>query len=393
MLLFFAGFFLAPENGIHKDIYYTVVVLPFILASAMFRDVFAPLRRQHIAAIVVLIGLALPVLWSPGLNFDSVIRVLRNVFYLSAFLIVVNYLIAEYPRFLDHAVLLLVVSALCVGVALLGNLVLNAPDMAQATLVPGWRFNNQNRMAKSYGLIVILCLGWLLVQRSRNYTILAGITFVVSACVIVLSRSKGATYALLLALPVLLIARHDLKVNLIRFWPGVVVFMALVIALAIEVGVISDFMADGWSRRDYIWLSLLESARDAPFFGTGYLLDPKIVGTDGVVYRHEHNLILSLLRQAGIVGVLLFLTSLGTLGYRAVKTNDARITLWLVLLIYGFFASMSGDKYPLIAPVEMWLWFWLPIAVLLALLSLPKANRQPLLSETKAALCPPNQKS
>ena len=95
-------------------------------------------------------------------------------------------------------------------------------------------------------------------------------------------------------------------------------------------------------------------------------MDPAVPAY-GQVFSHAHNSYLATLRDGGIVGLVLLLALL------AVATRwgwDLRSRLgerlYLALLLYGMTCiAMDFDRL-LVHPKEIWLFFWLPLALIMA---------------------------
>jgi O-antigen ligase len=102
------------------------------------------------------------------------------------------------------------------------------------------------------------------------------------------------------------------------------------------------------------------------WFGKGYLVNPKVEAY-GFLLNHAHNSYLASLRDGGLVGLALMLAILGLAGLWAFRLYRQRgERLYLALLLYGMTCiTMDFDRL-LVHPKEMWLFFWLPVALIMA---------------------------
>ena len=102
-------------------------------------------------------------------------------------------------------------------------------------------------------------------------------------------------------------------------------------------------------------------------FGRGLLLDPHVWAYDGLEFNHAHNGYLAALRDGGIIGLALLLGILGVAGRWALQLYLQRgERLYLALLLYGMTAIFMDFDRLLVHPKELWLFFWLPVALIMA---------------------------
>ncbi len=121
-----------------------------------------------------------------------------------------------------------------------------------------------------------------------------------------------------------------------------------------------------FSYRPGIWREVLEDAGERPWFGHGYLVDTAVAAY-GKVFDHAHDSYLATLRDGGAVGLVLLAVLLGWAARWAWRLrNDCREPVYLALLLYGATCiSMDFDRL-LVQPKEIWLFFWLPLALVIA---------------------------
>jgi O-antigen ligase len=121
-----------------------------------------------------------------------------------------------------------------------------------------------------------------------------------------------------------------------------------------------------YSFRPGIWEQVLENMQGSWWFGHGYLADPRVHAYDKV-FNHAHNSYLASLRDGGLVGLALLMAILAVALYWAwglYRERGERI--YLALILYGMTSiAMDYDRL-LVHPKEIWLFFWLPVALIMA---------------------------
>jgi O-antigen ligase len=121
-----------------------------------------------------------------------------------------------------------------------------------------------------------------------------------------------------------------------------------------------------FSFRPGIWQQVLADMQGYWWFGHGYLTDPRVPAY-GKLFDHAHNSYLATLRDGGLVGVALLAAILGIAlhwAWQLYRQRGERI--YLALLLYGMTSvAMDYDRL-LLPPRELWLFFWLPVAFIMA---------------------------
>lgn len=366
IFLFVCGFFLFPSGSAQKTAYYLTVVLPFLMLMPWLRW-----RKPSTAEFLVVcfIGyLVVATFWSSMFNVMGLLYFVKCAL-LILILIWSLSLCAESELLRRRMIPGFIVSGVVVGIYSLIMFGVDTGWKFDQVLKPFWHFANQNRMAKVFGVLALMVSLILLGSRSLALFWFYMSVLVVSLIVVLLSRSSGALLALLVSVPCYLLVSWSLakeyrKLLYLCFIGCLCLFgVAGFVMLGEFDGV---YFEQGWSYRDEIWLSVLNDVVKTPWFGTGASRELVVLGEEGRIYSHEHNIFIAVLRQSGIVGLVLLLTLLVSLFQIAVKSDNREMSLWLLVLIFGLVALSSSGEYPLERPKESWLFFWLPIALLLA---------------------------
>jgi hypothetical protein len=222
------------------------------------------------------------------------------------------------------------------------------------------RYSNQNNAARVFGVAVIVAGFYMAAPQPLWGRILAGVVALLALLLCLLTHSASALGALLLVpfcLPLLAWGRRQPLVS------GVIyaVLAGAGVMLLAQGGM---ELVGGWSRRDVIWIAAIERLADMPFYGFGVPVDEQVVGADGKVYGHLHNLFFSVLLYSGYPGLLLLLGYVTLLLVRVIRFPERGHIMLGALLLYGLLALFTSGKYPLTRPNDAWLLFWVPLLLL-----------------------------
>ena len=373
VFLFLAGFFIAPDANAHKSIFYWGILLPFLfglpLISKFFRREFNVLWPP---ITVVVIFLA-PVFWSPDYSLSLLVANFKASLFIIIWLVLVAYFVDKCPDVQVRALKALVFVAFCSALYIIWDCYSPHWNLDRI-LISDWRYGNQNRMAKCFGFMVFVSLWFYLLSVKIKEKAIYLICAAVFLSVVILSRSMGALGAVVLTLPFLWFVWMKDKIDMM-VWLRFLAALIFLTFFAWYLGLVDIRLEGGWSKRDVIWLAVLDSFMESPLLGSGVLDDERVVAIDGGVYHHEHNIFLAILRQSGLFGGVPFLLLVLALIGKAFSCNSLKSRAWLVLFFYGMIAGMSGGKYPIGRPSESWLIVWVCIAFLWANVSLHRGNK------------------
>ena len=361
--IFALSFFLAPDKIIQKEIFYKLVIAPLFLS--FFFVNYKPYFKDPLMVLcaIALAYLALTILWSPDYSKDRLRESCRQALYIYLLFLSAMYVARFYHQQITRLlpVYLLVVSIAGIALALW----FYGAQQWRMTLPlrPDWNFYNQLRLGNAYGVVAIVSLLLIVARLNRITTGIAVATFVVSTIVVLLTRAQGATYSVVLTLPALLLLNKRLLHFMTRYKWLILGAIAVLGICVYWLNIVQEFVRSGWSQRNFIWPVAIDEWLKNWAFGSGRLISPDIIGTNGRHYYHEHNIQLALLRQSGLLGFLLCSSVYLGLLLRCLFTDTRYHRACAVLLIYSFFSLLSGGKYPLGPPEDTWVWLWLPIAL------------------------------
>jgi len=374
-LLFVAGYYLIPSSKWHNNLYYALVLAPFLL-SYPWRGLAADLRSPPLAlAFALLLSLDLSLSWSAGVAADDVRKILGQTLYVAAFLLLGMQLFRRYP---DLAGRLFRVLGWVVLVAGIGSIIwyYQSHPFPQARLGAWGRLQHAGWASMLYGLVGLWCL-LQLVEGSNTRPwprrIWLWAVALTALTVMLLSQSRGPLAALLLTL---LIAGL-----LSRNWRLLSGFVLLGLGLALltlaggfdPVAMLTREGGD--SHRLEIWGQAWDQIRSSPWLGLGILAEPQFPTSNRQISPHPHNLLLSAWFYGGVPALLLFLALLLTTLWAGLKLwrRQRRIEL-LALTLYGLFYLMTDGYKFISSPWPNWLYYWLPIAWAAQVLAPPAAD-------------------
>ncbi|MCZ6829288.1 MAG: O-antigen ligase family protein [Gammaproteobacteria bacterium] len=339
----------------HRQLFYVLVMpLPLLL----WREILQFYRGNTLVILLLVYAgyMMMSLLWTANFDAAEAGAAIGYSLALLSFCLISGFIWIQYPQRID--LLARRATWLAAPVALTSILVwyLDNPFPA-SRLEPLGVMHHQNKAACAYGVFLLLCFHYLFSAQGRRNKALYTTLGAVILGLILLTQSRTALAGMCVGLVVLLGARALWVIAL-----GLAVSWSL---LAINPQDWGHRVVD-FSFRPGIWKQLLADMDGHWWFGKGYLVDPKVEAY-GIVHNHAHNGYLASLRDGGLAGLALILAILGLAGLWAFRLYRQRgERLYLALLLYGMTCiSMDFDRL-LVHPKEMWLFFWLPIALIMA---------------------------
>lgn len=181
------------------------------------------------------------------------------------------------------------------------------------------------------------------------------------AAFLLMSQTRGVWLALLASLVVVVLARPT-RVSLSCL--GLAAVSVLLLALCAP-----EFLAQrGFSYRPELLLDGLRLLGDNWSLGLGFNDYWILIESNGLRYRHPHNLYLDTGIRWGVVGLVLFIVLWGTVAWRAWSQRKSPLGLALLgLWTFSSVALMSDGIGLWFKPNADWLITWLPVALSLVL--------------------------
>jgi len=285
---------------------------------------------------------------------------LRHCFYS---ILVVSFIFAtavvrEYSeiQFVILKKILVIAAALAAVFSILLWYVIEGHPFPDSRLIGMGRMLNENLTGMAYGLVAIIGAHLFIQETRRQAAILWGISFILLASLVLLTQSRSAIGAMLIAVLILTFNRGGL----------VLLFLVSLAGIALYLNdTLLAHLLSGVQSRLYIWQSVIDLIKDKPWFGYGVLSD-STVSTPIGDFVHAHSIYLATLRDGGVVGGVIFFSMLAV-AIRTALRIAARSShrLLLSLLVFGMLSMVADIDRLIIRPTEIWLIFWFPLALII----------------------------
>lgn len=191
-------------------------------------------------------------------------------------------------------------------------------------------------------------------QAASSVHLLVGITMLSGLILLISTVFQART--LLLAYAIFLVVYLYSR----RLWLFGFLAVLAVLVLSYVAGLDHLLLKRGLSYRPQIWMDATSRVIDVCSIWIG-------CGKDGHLflgmYTHAHNLLMQILYEDGLLGLGLFSIFAYYLVRRGIRTNS----FLLVTLAMG--AQMTNTGWLLVSPKSLWIYFWLPMAMLVAEIS------------------------
>jgi O-antigen ligase len=354
---FIAGYFLLPMAAGHRRLYYFLVFPSVLLLSGELVKCY----RGNTLSILLLLYtgyMVTSVLWSPHFVTAAAGSAIWYSVCVLSFVFISGYLWIRHPQRMQtwgrHALWLAGGAAL---VSIAAWIFLHHDALLETRLEPLGVMHQLNRAPCGYGVFFLLCVHFFLEERERKQRLWYCVLGIILLALILFTQSRGALIAACIG--TLVLAGHR-------------VLGSVAVALAASWGILAANPATWEQRvmtlsfRPGIWKQILDDMSGHWWFGHGYASD-STVAAYGTVFDHAHNSYLATLRDGGIVGLALLIAMLMVglwWAWRLYRHHGQR--LQLALLLYGMTCISTDFDRLLIHPKELWLFFWLPVSLVMA---------------------------
>ena len=369
--IFMAGFFFLP-NAVTQYNYFPAIFLPslFLLPKT---ESFLRKKRLWIAILLYLGYMLITSFWSNAFSISTLWYDLKLALYIVAFLMMTVTIDLNHENRID-AILKFI--CICSGIAAIISIPLwyKTNPFPDSRLIGIGTIENPNPSSFIYGFFAVLSCYYAL--QSKNT--LRNVVFLLCASVllmfVLLTQSRTGILATLVSQSLLIVfyTRNKRIILLISAVVGIV----FIFYLLSSPWMLSRLSEISFPYRIQIWKHALELIAAAPLFGNGYQSEflvhmPNAPG----VFNSAHNTFLATLRDGGLVGLglqLLVIAYAFRAGLRALIYNNNPI--YLALLIFGLLCMLTATDQLITRPRELWIIFWLPLALLLTRESCPTAT-------------------
>ena len=354
-----AAFFLETRG--HRVLFYGVALPVFVLSlrelnlRSLGRTSIPKLAFAYVAYVLV----SGP--WTEGLLWTDMANLLRLALLVSVFFAVTALLAAGSESFEKR---LFVCFALAAGLSLLVVFAVrifgDEPDL--------WRLTGLGLAshpiigATLYGSAVLIAAFCLLPQAGGMGERLLWVGVIgLGLGFMLLTASRGPLIALVCALlATTLIA--DRRIAMIVFS---LCGVGLLAGVFLELKPVLYLYERAPSGHFDIWRQALQAIAEHPWFGHGSLAEGGFAGKHGPS-RSAHNLLLANQFYGGIPATLLLVALLGVAALWAYRAAVQGKPVYLVLLVFGFVASLFDSRSLVQNLGREWVTLWLPIGLLAA---------------------------
>ena len=353
--IFIAGYFLLPMASGHRRLYY-ILVLPAVLM--LWRELASFYRGNALAGLLLLYAayMMASLLWTADFAPQAALEAVGYTLSVLTFCFISGYLwIEQAPRMdrLAHCATWLAATAALVSIV--AWYIANPFPISR--LEPLGVMHHQNKAASAYGIFLVLCMHYVFTERGRRNRLVYCALAAVLLSLVVFTQSRTALAGVSVGLLILLGYRA-----LAVAGAGIVGLWALMAANTR----IWEHRVGNYSFRPGIWEQVLDNMQGNWLFGHGYLTNPRVNAYD-LVFDHAHNGYLATLRDGGLLGLALLMAILAVAlrwAWDLYRQRGERI--YLALILYGMTSiAMDYDRL-LVHPKEIWLFFWLPVALIMA---------------------------
>jgi O-antigen ligase len=359
-----AGFFFIP-NAVDQYKFFSVAVfVPFLFLA---RDLLAKTGRNPLwlLTVVFLTWMLASSFWSAEFSPHEFIKTFRLALYILTFILVTVYLITEKPGIFRKILLAVCFSA---GVAALISIPLwyTQHVFPASRLIGIGTLENTNTSSYLYGFHALLSIYLVLNSKNRVLRMLLYINSAVLLCFVFLTQSNTGMLATTGSIALLLLSRR-LNSSAVKGLGALILVYALFF-LSVSMGILNKPMDSGLSERLLIWKAVIVKIQEAPIMGSGYQKPPRTDPNNNLVRPYyTHNTLLGTLRDGGLIGgsfyvlILLYAGYVGIQAYR--ETGDP---FYMACLLFGMICMLTDTDEVITRPRELWIIFWLPLAILIA---------------------------
>lgn len=363
-LLFTAGFFFFKNIKWHNNTFYAFIVIPYLctIHKSYFRRFLINSRVfQMMLALVAYLMMTL--LWSEGGVVREYLKCFSNTVSLLVFFAVTCELSFRYewfPRFIFGWICS--AATIAVGILLFTSSHISLPP---ARLDDIGVLRNAIQIGQVYGMIVLFLYFQFVLQGAPVDKRIIYLLTAVFLCTFFLTQSRGPLVSFYVILLVGCLLTRDKKLLLFLLCITVIP----VIFIFQPKGFFHDLIISrSDSHRIEIYRYTMGLIFNKIWFGHGILNDYSYEVLNGITINHPHSLYLATWFYGGLAGLFLllgFLLKTLQQGYKVFLQNKD-LTLF-VLVLYASICVATNNSKIIHHPVPMYLFLWMPVAVVAAL--------------------------
>jgi len=360
LLLFLGGFYVIPDSKWHNNIYYTFLLLPFVIVYP-WKTIRSRLSSPVMAtASLLILYLMLSLLWSPVEDTGDYRKAISGL-YVFIFLLLGTEVLLRQPDFFERLFHWLGWLIVITGPASIWWFYRNHP-FPDARLITLGRLDHPGWTAVMYGFVGLYHFLGILQTRDSSWRrwLPSSLAALVALVVMLLGQSRGVLAALLITLLI-----GALLIRQWRYWLllALLTMVFFLLVLWWDVDLLRIINRGSWdSFRLEIWRQAVALIWQSPVLGYGILEDHSYITSNGRTHPHPHNILLAACLYGGVFAGSLLLFLLVLVLYQGWlfwgRNQDIRP---LLITIFGLVYMMTDDYKILSSPWPNWLYFWLPV--------------------------------
>jgi O-antigen ligase len=362
--LFMAGFFFIP-NAVDQYKFFSVAVfVPFLFLAG---NMLAVVKRNTLWLLTgaYLTWMLATSFWSEVFSWLEFFNTFRLALYILAFILLTVYLITAKPGMFRKILLAVCFSA---GVAALISIPLwyTEHPFPDTRLVGIGTLENTNTSSYLYGFHALLSVYLGLLGSKQPLKLLLYINSMILLCFVFLTQSNTGILATTGSIALLLLGCRASRTATSLM--GTLVLMYALLFLLSSMGILSKPMDSGLSARIPIWQAVFVRIQDAPIIGNGYQKPTRTDPNNNLEPPYyTHNTLLGTLRDGGLIGGLLYVCILLYAGHVGIQAyRDTGDPFYIACLLFGITCMLTDTDEVITRPRELWIIFWLPLAILIA---------------------------
>lgn len=361
-LIFLSGFFLSPNNHLHRNFFYLFVIGPFLIGldSYLIRNCIR--SKLFKLSILFLLYFWASMFWTGAhLSSEEYYDLSRYFLMLVIFLMTTMMLSSTSVKCIDKIKFWLCSVGFIAAATF--ALIFYASNSFPSVRLSGYfdYTQNPNQASMYFGFVGVLAFHSILCSKNVWHKIFNWFVSLTLFGYICLSQSRGPLLAFIIAMVIGSIFGKS--------WKTIGIFIALVIVFMVfveffDIGVHS-FYERGFAYRLILWKEALKNISEALLFGKGWFADVNVYNPLEKLMRSPHNLLLLVSAKSGVIGGGLLLLLIITAILHSYKYFHASGN-WIFICIFAYFiVCMTFDSTHLLYKPNLgWLIFWMPIALL-----------------------------
>jgi len=360
--VFLCGLCLFESRSGYHSLLYLLVSLPALIICILKPSLLQQAIKSNAFKLVCLLCTIaiISTLWN-GID-GSASRYIRYTLNILLFILAFIYTQHYNPHLLEKLLLLGCTTWAISGVFELYQFYYVQGHAISARVVGSGSLTNPLLSSHVYGAFASFLAAYLMAKKhstSTNSLIIIG--FLLLLTFIIQTHSRTPLLGLTAVFTLLLIQYSNKKIIYLSTFLAVI----LAIYLVFNINLITK---RGFSYRPEIWQQALNIIHNKPIIGHG--LDSAMaiyIPSLKKIFSDSHNIHLGLTYNIGLIGLITWLSLIGTLGHFFIKNkHNLLVSSGFTILIFGVFAGMTEGSWFFTRPKEIWFLTWLPIAIMIS---------------------------